>query len=226
MTYFQTKAVFENVFYGLLGIIAVLLISSVYQIPVVQTFLIVPEPGAGIILPLLKVLLEVILLAMANLAAIFVCSGIILPSLSKFRKSRKVDFTESWMETYIRLSPMALAFTIAFVPVLGEELFFRVLINLLLLESFAFANWPSGDIVLSASISTIFFVFQQSIMLKNRLQMLSVGIGAFWIGIISSVAFILGASFYSILFSHYIFVVFTIISARQGRKQGSLRELQ
>ena len=219
LTYFQTKAIFENVFYCMFGVIAVLLISVAYQIPFMQIFLIATGGDEkDIFASILKVFFESILLILVNSAAIFVWTGLLLPSMTNLREFKALDFTETWMETYMKLSPLWLVILIALLPVFAEELFFRVFINSLLLENALIVNWVSTSIV-AVVTSTLFFIIQQSMVLKNRTQILAIGIGSFWIGTINSTAFILGASFYSILLSHYLFLAFSIISMRSRKKQ-------
>jgi hypothetical protein len=221
LTYFQTKAIFENIFYSIFGLIAVLLISNFFEIPILQIFLL-KENNNDIFGLIVKIFLDLGLLTLVNSAAIFVCTGLILPSITNSKKSRKLDFGNSWMETYMKLNPLRLVFAISFLSILAEELFFRIVINSVLFQSFMFIDIPSGlFIVLIVTISTTFFIIQQSIMLKNRTQIITIGISSFWIGLINSTAFMLGASFYSILLSHYIFVISIIISLRLGKQESS-----
>lgn len=214
LSYFQTRAVFENIFYCIFGISAFFVISLSYEISLTQIFYITTESITAVLENVERIILESILLVAVSSSAIFLSAGLIFSRRSP--TSDKLDFSQTWMNTYLKLNPLGLAIIIAFLPVLAEELFFRILIITLLEKSDVGISWLTIPII--AVVSTSLFIVQQGLMLKSRRQLMAVGIGAFWIGMINSIAFILGSSFYSILFSHYLFVVYMIISIRRRFK--------
>jgi hypothetical protein len=212
LTYFQTKAIFENVFYFVIGLVGILLIAFISNIQI--TGFEIYQHGDSLFF--LKIIFDAIILLLICSAAIFTWAGFLLPLVVKSQKLSNLDFRESWMETYTRLNPLSLVLLLVFLPILTEELFFRVMMTTVLLDYLSFMN--TFSIPFTVSICTVLFIVQQTIMLKNKTQIIAIGISAFWLGIINSTALILGASFYSILISHYIFVVLTVMSNRTKTK--------
>jgi hypothetical protein len=208
LTYFQTKAIFENLFYCIFGIIVFIFLSLSYQINWNDTFYF----KIGDITSLtLRILSESISLFAVISSSIFISTSLVISIIkSKNSNNENIDFSNSWMETYIKLKPIKLSIIIAFLPILSEELVFRALLNSALLNTINDSN--DNYIIVIAFLSTFLFIIQQIKVLNNKIQMLIIGIASFWIGIVNSIAFLQNISFYSILLSHYFFVLLMIIS--------------
>lgn len=213
LTYFQNQAIFRNIFYLIYGILAILVLMIFQPIQFDEIF-VVPSYNENTIYEWgFKILIESIFLFASMSAVVFICNAFL--SLILFPENeRKIDFTGTWMQMFMQVKPLKLLLVTMFLPVFVEELYFRVVLSLVFLNTL-----PISDntllIFVSAMLSTSFFITQQSLLLKTKKQVLVVGTTSFFMGLINSISFLLGASFYSLIFAHYAFVMYIIIQTKK-----------
>lgn len=213
LSYSQTQTIVRSLLYFVYGITA----AGVMLVFDGNSFLI---QAPGVFLPagtgwvwLAKLLADFILLFFASSAVIFSLGSILLPGIVK-RTIQPSDFRGTWLEMYMEVRPRILMLGTAFLPIVVEELVFRVLVTSALLNTLGFFNGTLG-VMVSALGSGVVFLVGQSVMLDTRVQRLVVGCSALCIGTINSAALLLGSSFYSVLLAHYAFVSFVVLNGRK-----------
>ncbi len=212
LKYSEIRAIFSGIFYvahgTILMIILMLIIPDVDYLRMLHLEKIVVKP--------LEFVIETILMFFAGITMIFVISNVIFAIIPRLRVTPK-SYEDSWMEIYLQVPSRKILLISALFPVIIEELLFRWIVLGVILDAFISINEsgmvPShgSALFVSAFLGVIVFCFQQAIFLKTKEQLMTVLNGAFSIGLINSVALLLGASILSLLFVHYTYLLFFII---------------
>jgi len=122
-------------------------------------------------------------------------------------------FRSTWIEDYLNSSVKILLFSML-LSVCSEEFFFRAVLTLAIY--YFIEEQMLIKIIVASIVSTSLFVLHQLRFLHTKLQAMLLTPAAIVIGLLNSLALLFGASFWSIVLAHYLYVVFFFIHMQRS----------